>query len=119
MFTQETCSPWTYCDQVKASRCMLRSRWAEANSWWTPAQLEYAQAAAVGPLSRHLEKELQSELGRGFKYTPEVHDVPDLLIDPDDMLIVEPPCHPFEPLKIAEDWIEPLHCLMCGARFRI
>lgn len=89
------------------------------DSWWTPAQLEYAQAVAMGPMSRQLEQELKHELGRWLEYEPGVHEVPDLLIDPDDMIIVEPPCHPFEPLKISENWSEPLHCLMCGSRFRI
>lgn len=89
------------------------------DTWWTPAQLEYAEAAAMGPISRHLGDVLKHELGPGMTYKPGTHDVPDLLVDPDDMVIVEPPCHPFEPLKIADDWTEPLYCLMCGSRFRI
>jgi len=23
-------------------------------------------------------------------------------------------CHPSEPLKILDDWHEPVHCLICG-----
>jgi DNA-directed RNA polymerase subunit RPC12/RpoP len=92
---------------------------ASPDDWLTSEQLEYAQAVAMGPLSRQLEHELTDGLGQGWTFTPEIHDVPDLLVDPDDMVIVEPPCHPFEPLKVLDDWSEPLHCLMCGSRFRI
>ena len=89
------------------------------DTWWTQAQLEYAQAAAMGPLSAQLEREFRRGLGSGFTFKAGTHNVPDLLVDPDDMIMVEPPCHPFEPLKIDEDWAEPLHCLVCGSRFRV
>lgn len=89
------------------------------DSWWTPAQLEYARTAAMGPISKHIGEELKRALGRGVDYRPSAVEVPDLLIDPDDMLIVEPPCHPFEPLKIDDAWSTPVHCLVCGQRFRL
>ena len=44
---------------------------------------------------------------------------PSALHEPADMILVEPPCHPWEPLKIAEDWREPIHCLLCGEAFRL
>jgi hypothetical protein len=28
------------------------------------------------------------------------------------MIIVLSPCHPWEPIKIMEDWGEPVHCLV-------
>lgn len=34
-----------------------------------------------------------------------------------DMVIIEPPCHPYEPFKIAERWTDPVHCLLCGQQF--
>lgn len=83
------------------------------DTWWTPAQLDYARASVMGPISRYIG----SELGSSSKVND--HDVPDPLVEPDDMMMVEPPCHPFEPLKMADDWDAPLHCLMCGERFRI
>lgn len=87
---------------------------ADHDSWWTTEQLEYAQSAAMGPIMRNLK----AEFGRSFKINTS-HQAPTPLIDPDDMIIVEPPCHPFEPLKIAENWTENLHCMMCGAKFRV
>ncbi len=37
--------------------------------------------------------------------------------EPADMREAKPPCHPLEPLKIAEDWNEAVHCLVCGEQF--
>lgn len=42
---------------------------------------------------------------------------PSALQEPEDMEIVEPPCHPWEPMKVIEVWSEPLHCLVCGETF--
>ena len=92
---------------------------ADTNSWWTPAQLEYAEALSVGPISRQLASELRRDFGKSVKFTPANNEVPDTLVDPDDMIMIEPPCHPFEPLKVSEEWSDPLHCLVCGSRFRI
>ncbi|WP_146073741.1 hypothetical protein [Amycolatopsis sp. CA-126428] len=64
-----------------------------------------------------MESEVKRTFGRGAKYVPGDNPVPDLLVDPDDMLMVEPPCHPFEPLKVDESWRDPIHCLVCGERF--
>jgi hypothetical protein len=35
------------------------------------------------------------------------------------MLIVQSPCHPWEPIKIEEFWSGPIHCLVCGIQFAI
>lgn len=39
------------------------------------------------------------------------------LHEPDDMVIVEPPCHPEEPVKVPDDAQAPFHCLDCGTPF--
>jgi hypothetical protein len=39
------------------------------------------------------------------------------LVEPDDMTMVASPCHGFEPVKVADDWAEPLYCLVCGRPF--
>ena len=97
---------------------------ASHDSWFTRAQLEYARSASVGPIMRHLEDELRGTFdgkttGFRFEVSSSATDPLPPPVDPDDMMMVEPPCHPFEPLKVAEDWDEPLHCLMCGQRFRV
>ena len=42
---------------------------------------------------------------------------PDPLFELDDMIIVEPPCHPNEPLKVPLDLASRVHCLVCGELF--
>ncbi|GAA2816808.1 hypothetical protein GCM10010441_46680 [Kitasatospora paracochleata] len=87
------------------------------DSWWTPAQLDFIHSAASGPIVDQLEQEIS---GFGLKFsrdaTPDLSAPPN---DPDDMMMVEPPCHPFEPLKIHEEWTSPIHCLMCGSTFTV
>ena len=41
------------------------------------------------------------------------------LVEPDDLTMVGSPCHGFEPVKVADDWTEPLYCLVCGQAFRL
>ncbi|MGB2874754.1 MAG: EamA family transporter [Gaiellaceae bacterium] len=36
------------------------------------------------------------------------------LAEPDDMKRVDFACHPTEPVKVREDWKDPVHCLVCG-----
>ncbi|MER6351346.1 hypothetical protein ABT186_05740 [Streptomyces sp. NPDC001634] len=90
---------------------------AGKDSWWTPTQLEYMASVAREPVTEEIGRELS---GTGFKFSPsprsEVAEPPS---DPDDMVIVEPPCHPFEPLKILEDRLDRIHCLMCGLVFTV
>ncbi len=33
------------------------------------------------------------------------------------MVIVEPPCHPWEPLKVPDDGRSNFYCLVCGEEF--
>lgn len=41
---------------------------------------------------------------------------PTALYEPDDMTIVAPPCHPWEPVKVPEVAAR-VHCLVCGKPF--
>lgn len=96
------------------------------DSWWTKPQVEHAQAIAmndalsqVGDAFKSLERKsrgrtLQWKVARGGD---EVN--PTVLIEPNDMLIVESPCHPQEPIKVSEDWTDSLHCLICGVEFSV
>lgn len=38
-------------------------------------------------------------------------------VEADDMTMVEPPCHPWEPVKIPDERESLLHCLICGQRY--
>jgi hypothetical protein len=94
------------------------------DSWWTKEQLEFAQGTAAGPAM----DAMADELARAFRNTPGIRiershghrpDPPMPLVEPDDMTMVASPCHGFEPVKVADDWTEPLYCLVCGQAFRL
>jgi hypothetical protein len=104
--------------------CPLCGVPAGLDDWWTQEQLDHAQVLLMPEAMRVIT----DALGDAFKnskhvtYKPsqDVHgDVPapDVLHEPDDMVIVEPPCHPAEPLKVPEGATARLHCLICGELF--
>lgn len=103
--------------------CPLCGETAQHGAWWTPAQLEYGMASAAPEIQDQAVEELRRGLGgnRGFlrfEVTPgDRPPTPDPLAEPDDMVIVEPPCHPWEPLKVPEDGRTRFHCLACGQEF--
>lgn len=104
--------------------CPLCGEPAPVDEWWTEAQQEYG-LRAVGPAIDETLKDaldgafsgikgMEFEMNEDFSF-----DIPDPepLSEPDDMVIVVPPCHPKEPLKVPEDLRPPIHCLICGASF--
>lgn len=99
---------------------------SDTDSWWTPQQLEYAQEAAAGPITEELADRLQRTLGnqRNSLIRLEVEsgpapEPPMPLVEQNDMTMIAPPCHSFEPLKVTENWTGSLHCLMCGQEFTV
>lgn len=104
--------------------CPLCGLAAGPDEWWTPEQIEYAQGAAAPELDRMVQDSLE-EAFKGVKGISFEADrnftlgipTPDALADDDDMIAVEPPCHPNEPIKVPEDAVSRLHCLICGAAF--
>ncbi len=98
---------------------------ATTDQWWTDEQVDYAQALASMEAMRLVERELRpaaDRLNRSSDFLKMEFEVPRVgppapLFEPDDMIAVEPPCHPEEPLKIIEEWDGELHCLMCGRAF--
>lgn len=99
---------------------------APTDHWWTKAQLDYMHEAASGPIVDLVTDELKAMSRRlksphvKFKVKPgPTPPEPQPLEEPPDMVIVEPPCHPYEPLKVLESWDEPIHCLVCGDAFRV
>lgn len=90
---------------------------AGKDSWWTPAQLEYAASAAKEAVVEEIGSEFSSA---GFKFSPSTRSgIAEPPRDPDDMVIVEPPCHPFEPLKVLDDRLDRIYCLTCGLPFTV
>lgn len=102
--------------------CPLCGASAAANQWWTAEQLEYARQLAVGPLLREAYGSAQEAFRRikGITISTSAFsnpNEPDALHEPNDMIIVAPPCHPWEPVKVPEDRLTQIYCLRCGRQF--
>lgn len=104
--------------------CPLCGVPAGIDSWWTSEQLEYMQRVAGPEIDRLVQDALKDAFkgikGVSYKADPNFTlelEAPDPLVEPDDMTIVEAPCHPNEPLKVPEHAAEHVHCLVCGSAF--
>lgn len=104
--------------------CPLCGVPAGVGEWWTPEQLDYAQGAAAPELDRLIQDATKEAFEgiKGMSFKPDGNftlgiEVPEPLTEPDDMIIVEPPCHPSEPIKVPEHATEHIHCLICGSLF--
>lgn len=106
--------------------CPYCGRSAGHDSWWTDAQIKYIErliererdrmmAEGIRGLSRRRQR---GGISVTFKREPDpVSPAP--LVEPRDMVAVASPCHPHKPIKIVEDWDEPVHCLVCGQLFAV
>jgi hypothetical protein len=93
------------------------------DSWWTKAQLDFVQAIGarevLGPELKRLAQSAQG-LGRASggsieaRVEAELPDEPDPLQEQDDMRRIDFSCHPSEPVKVLDEWDQPVHCLLCG-----
>lgn len=92
--------------------CPLCGVPAETDQWWTKEQLEYARARAVPDILA----QLSNETGLRIDSTS---DIPEAMVEPNDMDIVQSPCHPYEPIKVPTDHAQPIHCLVCGSVFAV
>ncbi len=100
--------------------CPLCGELANHDAWFTQAQITYQQEL----VGFHAMDMINDELSRAFRgsknltYTPGKSNAPapTPLTEPDDMLIVESPCHPWEPVKVPSERADsgPLYCLVCG-----
>lgn len=80
---------------------------APADAWFTKAQLELAeQIVQVEVVDPMLRKFTGSSSGQAGEPTP--------LTEDNDMRRIDFNCHPSEPLKVADDWSQPVRCLICG-----
>jgi hypothetical protein len=104
--------------------CPLCGVPAGVDEWWTHDQLDYARGSAGPEIDRFVADALDDAFkgldGVSFERDPNFTlgiDTPEPLVEPDDMVIVEPPCHPNEPVKVPEERDGHLHCLVCGMAF--
>lgn len=105
--------------------CPYCEKVAPINSWWTKKQLEYTKQFAVNEIVDPELRKFVEDIRRlnrpgspvSFNASYKGSSEPLPLQEPNDMRRVEPPCHPSEPLKVYEDWKEPVACLICGKSF--
>jgi hypothetical protein len=104
--------------------CPLCGQSSGPESWWTPAQLEHAQRSAGPEIDRILGDGLDHAFRgvKGLSFTPDPNfsleiSTPEPMSERNDMAIVGPPCHPSEPIKVPEEALTQLYCLICGERF--
>lgn len=107
--------------------CPLCGEPAGPDSWWTQGQLEILDNAKDRVLGQGLD-EIFSDLERSTRRNKYVRfkaesvrlpEVADPLVEPEDMIVVTSPCHAWEPIKIPEEHMGPVHCLVCGAAFAV
>jgi len=99
---------------------------AAPDEWWTSDQATYINESAMGPAIETIQDEL-GEIFRGFNsknikvsFEAEPEPLPPSPPpEPVDMQGVEPPCHPWEPIKILEGWQGALHCIICGDLYSV
>ncbi|HAN72704.1 MAG TPA: hypothetical protein DCQ36_14090 [Actinobacteria bacterium] len=106
--------------------CPLCGVAADTNSWFTREQLEFMQSYAAPQIERMIQEAVGDAFGRidaiEFKTARSLEidsDTVDALVEPDDMLIAEPPCHPSEPVKVPEERMGVLFCLLCGGLYEV
>ena len=100
---------------------------ADLNAWWTKEQLEYAEqlalAEALDPQLRRIKNKLErgSRRVHGVNFEMSVPSLsrPELLSEPDDMVRIDVPCHPEEPLKVDKEWEHEVTCLVCGIHYPV
>ncbi|MEO6116273.1 MAG: hypothetical protein ABIP33_07810 [Pseudolysinimonas sp.] len=103
--------------------CPLCGQSAALNQWWTPAQADYARDFATGPLLNQLTDQLKDAV-QGSKFikvesSNERVEIPDPLVELDDMAMIAPPCHPWEPVKVPDESSAPYYCLLCGEAYAV
>lgn len=87
---------------------------AGPDTWWTPAQADYLGDAAVHAAGPGLDDMLgEAFSGPGMSYEPARRgSPPEPPPEPDDMVVWEPPCHPWEPVKV--EGAPGRFCFVCG-----
>lgn len=121
--TEAAPADFAYADVYWCPRC---GESAGHDSWWTPAQLEYQHDVINGAAHDVIGEALTDAFKpmRNSFVTFEVKQgdrpsSPEPLVEPDDMNMIAPPCHPWEPVKVPEDATAPFYCLVCGEAYAV
>lgn len=114
-------------EEVEAYFCPYCYEPAPPGSWWTKEQVEYMQHLAAAEALEPQLRSMKNNLERGNRRSKWINiemSVPDLsrpepLVEPDDMVRIDLPCHPEEPLKVDETWEQEVACLVCGIQYPV
>jgi len=79
--------------------------------------------AAMGPALDQLREGMKDAV-RGSKFikiemSNDHPQAPDPLVERDDMMIIAPPCHQWEPVKVPDKSAAPYYCLLCGEAYAV
>lgn len=103
--------------------CPLCGRRASHDQWFTQRQVEYQQELvnyhAADVVNDAMKKAFRGSKNVTYRPGRNTAPPPSPLHEPDDMIIIEPPCHPWEPVKVHEERADsgPLYCLVCGESY--
>jgi len=97
-------------------RCGLS---AAKDQWWTQDQLEIQREYMLAVAQDMVADALKGTFGKAARRSGPRAAIPDPLVELDDMMIVAPPCHPWEPVKVPEEAGFGLHCLICGESYSV
>lgn len=97
------------------------------DAWWTREQLDYAKqmamAEVLGPSLRRFQRQIRRMNTPGGLVRVDANisspSRPEPLSEQNDMVRVDFPCHPEEPVKVEEGWDGEVACLTCGIRYPI
>jgi hypothetical protein len=98
--------------------CPYCAMWADLDSWFTEAQLEFLGRAGLAAVADEVNEVLSQPKNPGgfVKYTPAPLPAPEEMSpESNDMRRVDFRCHPADPLKVIEEWDQEIHCLICGS----
>ena len=95
---------------------------AGIDEWWTAEQIDYGEELSIYNASREFAQEFNKLVGNtsdylGIEVSSADSSPPMPLVEISDMQKVQSPCHFWEPIKITDDWQEPIHCLICGTKY--
>ncbi len=103
--------------------CPLCGESAQPDQWWTPGQVQYQQQFVLSHLHEEVEQGFKDAFRgvKGWTFKPGRNEepTPDSLHETNDMMLVQPPCHPWEPIKVPEERVGPIYCLQCGQPFAV
>ncbi len=109
-------APDTYVEPDADPTCPYCGHSAGPDTWWTPEQAEYLSGAALQGAMPEVDRALRKAFsGPGMSYTPSRRGgAPEPQPEPNDMALWEPPCHPWEPVKV--EVLPGRFCFVCGDR---